>query len=117
MTETAVTISSAGLRLAGMLRVPGGLAGSERRAAFLVLHGFGSNRSSSNVLQPSKVLGALGYVTHAFDIEQTDDWPNKNGQTKSPARESGPGFSHSFLRLATHSRLSTSVGEAVGPFT
>src|SRR5271165_812024 len=38
------------------------------------------------------------------DREPTDDWPNKNGQTKSPARESRPGFSHSFRRLATHGR-------------
>jgi hypothetical protein len=68
MPETNVTIPSAGLRLAGTLRVPDGLASGERRAAFLVLHGFGSNRSSSNVLQPSTVLGDLGYVTLGFDM-------------------------------------------------
>jgi uncharacterized protein len=68
MAETTVTIPSAGLRLAGTLREPDGLASGERRAAFLVLHGFGSNRGSSNVLQPSKVLGELGYVTLAFDM-------------------------------------------------
>jgi len=33
-----------------------------------VLHGFGSNKNSSNVLQPSKVLNDLGYVTLAFDM-------------------------------------------------
>jgi pimeloyl-ACP methyl ester carboxylesterase len=68
MTETAVTIASAGLRLAGTLRVPESVASGERRAAFLVLHGFGSNKSSSNVLQPSKALNDLGYVTLAFDM-------------------------------------------------
>jgi pimeloyl-ACP methyl ester carboxylesterase len=68
MTETAVTIASAGLRLAGTLRVPDDIASGECRAAFLVLHGFGSNRSSSNVLHPSKVLNDLGYVTLAFDM-------------------------------------------------
>jgi uncharacterized protein len=68
MPKTTVTISSAGLGLAGTLRVPDGIASDERRAAFLVLHGFGSSRSSSNVLAPSKALNDLGYVTLAFDM-------------------------------------------------
>jgi uncharacterized protein len=41
--EDAVSFQSAGLRLHGMVGVPDGLRPSERRAAFLVLHGFGSN--------------------------------------------------------------------------
>jgi hypothetical protein len=68
MPETTVTIPSAGLALAGTLRVPDSLASGERRAAFLVLHGFGSSRSSSNMLAPSRVLNDLGYVTLAFDM-------------------------------------------------
>jgi pimeloyl-ACP methyl ester carboxylesterase len=68
MTEQAVTIPSAGLRLAGTVRVPNGVRPGERRAAFLVLHGFGSNHTSSNVMQPTKVLGELGYVTLGFDM-------------------------------------------------
>src|SRR5271166_5853438 len=68
MSETAVTIASAGLSLAGTLRVPEGIASAERRAAFLVLHGFGSNKSSSNVLAPGRFLSDLGYVTLAFDM-------------------------------------------------
>jgi dipeptidyl aminopeptidase/acylaminoacyl peptidase len=80
MTETTVTIPSAGLRLAGTLRVPDGLASGERRAAFLVLHGFGSNRSSSNVLAPSKVLGELGYVTLAFDMRGCGESEGEHGR-------------------------------------
>ena len=41
---------------------------SERRAAFLVLHGFGSNCESSNVLAPTRVLSEFGYVTLRFDM-------------------------------------------------
>jgi uncharacterized protein len=67
MKEEKVSIPSAGLRLAGTLRLPEGMS-NERRAAFLVLHGFGSNRNSSNVLQPANVLNSLGYVTLAFDM-------------------------------------------------
>jgi uncharacterized protein len=68
VTEESVAIASAGLRLAGVVRVPPGLRASERRAAFLVLHGFGSNKNSQNVLQPCKVLESLGYVTLRFDM-------------------------------------------------
>jgi len=68
MHEESVTIPSAGLRLSGIVRVPDGVKSGERRAAFLVLHGFGSNKNSSNVLAPCKVLGELGYVTLRFDM-------------------------------------------------
>jgi pimeloyl-ACP methyl ester carboxylesterase len=68
VTEESVEIASAGLRLAGVVRVPPGLRPRERRAAFLVLHGFGSNKNSQNVLAPCKVLESLGYVTLRFDM-------------------------------------------------
>ena len=68
MTETSVSIASAGLRLAGTLRMPRDIGGAERRAAFMVLHGFGSNKSASNVTEPTKVLNDLGYVTLGFDM-------------------------------------------------
>src|SRR6476660_4794237 len=68
MKEEKVSLPSVGLRLAGTLRLPEGMKNGERRAAFLVLHGFGSNRNSSNVLQPANVLNRLGYVTLAFDM-------------------------------------------------
>jgi uncharacterized protein len=68
MTEETVTIPSAGLRLAGTVRVPSGLRPGDRRPAFMVLHGFGSNHGSSNVQQPSKILNDLGYVTLGFDM-------------------------------------------------
>jgi pimeloyl-ACP methyl ester carboxylesterase len=66
--EENVTIASAGLRLAGVVRIPAGLQPGERRPAFLVLHGFGSNKNSQNVLAPCKVLDELGYVTLRFDM-------------------------------------------------
>jgi pimeloyl-ACP methyl ester carboxylesterase len=68
MTEQAVTFSSAGLKLSGVVHVPRGLKPSERRAAFMVLHGFGSNKTSSNTMQPTKVLSDLGYVVLRFDM-------------------------------------------------
>ena len=56
MTQTAVTIPSAGLKLSGVVHVPDDVRPGERRAAFLVLHGFGSNKSSSNTMEPTKML-------------------------------------------------------------
>jgi pimeloyl-ACP methyl ester carboxylesterase len=66
--EQAVSFPSAGLKLSGVVRVPEGVARGERRPAFLVLHGFGSNKESGNVLRPAEILGSLGYVTLAFDM-------------------------------------------------
>ena len=60
MTETAVTIPSAGLKLSGVVHVPDDVRPGERRAAFLVLHGFGSNKSSSNTMEPTKILDRHG---------------------------------------------------------
>ena len=40
----------------------------ERRAAFLVLHGFGSNSDSPNCITPAGVLNQYGYVTLRFDM-------------------------------------------------
>ena len=68
MTEQAVTFPSAGLKLSGVVHVPNGMRPGERRAAFIVLHGFGSNKTSSNTMQPTKVLGELGYVVLRFDM-------------------------------------------------
>src|SRR6202158_166501 len=68
MSEEAVSFPSAGLTLSGVVHVPSGMRPGERRAAFLVLHGFGSNKTSSNTMQPTKVLGDLGYVVLRFDM-------------------------------------------------
>ena len=68
MHEESVTIPSAGLKLSGTVRVPDGIKPGEKRGAFLVLHGFGSNKSSGNVQGPSKILNDLGYVTLGFDM-------------------------------------------------
>jgi pimeloyl-ACP methyl ester carboxylesterase len=73
MQEESVTIPSAGLKLSGTVRVPDGVKAGEKRAAFLVLHGFGSSKNSGNVRDPSKVLNALGYVTLGFDMRGCGD--------------------------------------------
>jgi uncharacterized protein len=68
MNEEIVSIPSAGLRLHGALGTPADLPPSQRRAAFLVLHGFGGNSDSAGVLAPARVLSDFGYVTLRFDM-------------------------------------------------
>jgi dipeptidyl aminopeptidase/acylaminoacyl peptidase len=68
MPETRITIPSDGLKLAGVVRVPDGLTAGERRPAFIVMHGFGSNMNSNNVLEPCAMFERLGYVTLRFDM-------------------------------------------------
>src|ERR1043166_2713615 len=78
--EEKVTITSAGLELAGVIRVPAGLRPGERRAAFLVLHGFGRNKNSQNVPAPCKGLEALGYVTLRFDMRGCGESEGEHGR-------------------------------------
>ncbi len=66
--EESVTFTSQGLELSGVVRVPDAARAGERRPAFIVLHGFGSNKQAGNVLGPCNLLGELGYVTLRFDM-------------------------------------------------
>ncbi len=68
MPDTNVTFPSDGFKLAGVVRVPEGVQPGERRPAFIVMHGFGSNMNSNNVLEPCKMFEKLGYVTLRFDM-------------------------------------------------
>jgi uncharacterized protein len=78
--EEKAAIESAGLRLAGVIRIPRGMRPGERRPAFLVLHGFGSNKESQNVLAPCKVLDELGYVTLRFDMRGCGESEGEHGR-------------------------------------
>src|SRR5256714_12913022 len=80
MSEENVTIPSAGLRLSGVVRVPANVPAGERRAAFLVLHGFGSNKNSSNVMGPANVLADYGYITLRFDMRGCGDSEGERGR-------------------------------------
>jgi pimeloyl-ACP methyl ester carboxylesterase len=80
MREESVTIPSAGLKLSGTVRVPDDVKAGERRSAFLVLHGFGSNKGSGNVQAPTRMLNSLGYVTLGFDMRGCGDSEGERGR-------------------------------------
>ncbi|MDH7796600.1 MULTISPECIES: alpha/beta fold hydrolase [unclassified Beijerinckia] len=63
-----VSFQSDGLTLAGVLSMPADYKPGERRPAIIVLHGFGSNKSSGNVVGPCAMLNKRGYITLGFDM-------------------------------------------------
>lgn len=66
--EEKVSFSSDGLKLSGVVQLPAGLSRGDRRPAFLVLHGFGSNKESGNSVVIAKQLNEWGYVAMRFDF-------------------------------------------------
>ena len=68
MADTKISFQSKGRKLVGTVRVPNSVKPGERRPAWIVMHGFGSNSSSTNVLEPCKMFEDLGYVTLRFDM-------------------------------------------------
>jgi len=66
--EERVTFVSDGLKLTGVLHVPDRRGPRERRPAFLVLHGFGSNKDSGGSVATARMFVDLGYVALRFDM-------------------------------------------------
>ena len=77
--EESVQFLSDGLRLTGVLRLPKGGA-SRPLPAFVVLHGFGSNKNAGNVLAPCDLLNSLGYATLRFDMRGCGDSEGERGR-------------------------------------
>jgi len=66
--EERVTFVSDGLKLTGVLHVPDRRGPRERRPAFLVLHGFGSNKDSGGSVATARMFTDLGYAALRFDM-------------------------------------------------
>ena len=66
--EERVHFTSAGLQLAGILHFPPDAKPGERRPAFMVLHGFGSNKDSGVPRAAAELFASLGYVALRFDM-------------------------------------------------
>jgi pimeloyl-ACP methyl ester carboxylesterase len=80
MSEQRVTFKADGLTLAGVVQVPDGVRAGERRPAFMVLHGFGSNMNAGNVLKPCALLNELGYATLRFDMPGCGESEGEKGR-------------------------------------
>lgn len=79
--EQRVQFSSDGLKLGGVLHLPEGLKKGERRPAFMVLHGFGSNKDSSVPTAATKLFTSLGYVVLRFDMRGCGESEGQRGRT------------------------------------
>lgn len=71
--DQLVSFDSDGLALSGVLTIPDFLGQVENVPAFIVLHGFGSNKNAGNVLAPCKMLNDWGYATLRFDMRGCGD--------------------------------------------
>ncbi len=87
--EEVVSVPSAGLQLHGVVSIPAGIKPGNRRAAFLVLHGFGGNSDSAGVLQPTHVLNEFGYATLRFDMRGCGKSEGEFGRVIRGDRASG----------------------------
>lgn len=66
MTSTNVTFPSDGWQLRGVLERPAG--DGSRRAAVILLHGFGANKDDGMITTTAAVLARFGYATLRFDM-------------------------------------------------
>ena len=79
--EERVQFQSDGFKLAGILQLPEGLKKGERRPAFMVLHGFGSNKDSGVPTAAAKLFASLGYVVLRFDMRGCGESEGQRGRT------------------------------------
>ncbi len=75
-TSTAITIWSDGVRLAGDLWQPDGLAPGERRPAILMVHGWGGTKAHLNQAYAPR-FADMGYLVLTFDYR---GWGESDGK-------------------------------------
>ncbi len=78
--EKRVGFHSGGQELAGILHLPDDLEPGERRGAFLVLHGFGSNKDEASSPKAAELIAGLGYVTLRFDMRGCGESGGERGR-------------------------------------
>jgi uncharacterized protein len=76
--EERVSFVSGGLKLAGVLHLPDTTRG--KRPAFLVLHGFGSNKDGGTAMIAAKMFADLGYAALRFDMRGCGESEGERGR-------------------------------------
>mgnify|MGYP003338404265 CR=1 FL=1 len=66
--QQPVTFKSDGLTISGNLCLPDNAPKGKKLACIMVLHGFGSNKTSDNVKVPCAMLNEWGYAALGFDM-------------------------------------------------
>ena len=81
MAAERISFQSAGLKINGYIHKPADMKPGEKRPAFMVLHGFGSNCSSGNCMLPAEMLTEWGYVALRFDFRGCGESEGKRANT------------------------------------
>ena len=68
-----VTFQSDGLKISANLYLPDNAPKGKKLACIMVLHGFGSNKTSENVRIPAAMLNEWGYAALGFDMRGCGD--------------------------------------------
>lgn len=121
--EEAVTFESNGLKLTGIVHIPDNLKAGERRPAFLVLHGFGSNKLSTSEIEPCVMLTDMGYVTMRFDMRGCGESEGEFGRIICLDQVEDTKAAHTYLASRPEvdpdriGALGSSFGAAVAVYT
>src|SRR3989442_15547827 len=78
--EERVSFASEGLKLAAVLHLPESRGPEEQCTAFLVLHGFGSNKDGGGATTVAKMLAGLGYAALRFDFRGCGESEGERGR-------------------------------------
>lgn len=78
--ETKIRFESGGHMLTGVLHAASGAAPGEKRPAFLVLHGFGTNKDSTTTRAVAELFAELGYVALRFDFRGCGESAGERGR-------------------------------------
>ena len=118
-----ISFQSAGLKINGAIHLPPGMRPGEKRPAFMVLHGFGSNSSSSTCVLPCEMLAEWGYVALRFDFRGCGDSEGKRANTICLEQVEDARAAVSFLQTrpevdpARIALVGSSFGAAVAVYT
>lgn len=101
--EEQVHWTAEGLRFAGVVHVPDDVKAGERRAAFLLLHGFGSSKASETMQTLARLFVSLGYVALRFDMRGCGESEGERGRVicLEQVRDTG----HALEFLARHGNV------------
>jgi len=78
--QKEISFTSDGLKIEGVLHIPDDMKPGEKRAAVVVLHGFGSNKNGGISMAATELFEKLGYVTLRFDMRGCGDSEGERGR-------------------------------------
>jgi uncharacterized protein len=112
--EERVSFTSDRLELSGVLHLPE--PRGERHAAFLVLHGFGSNKDGGGGTTVAKMLSGLGYAALRFDFRGCGESEGVRGRVicKEQVRDTRNALSYLAGRPEIHPERIAVVGQSFG---